>query len=278
MSLDPYFDSAPLAALGVLDGDEARRFALHAAGCLVCRREQAQFQRLVALVPLELDEVPTPVALRARVLAAAGVRPAPAVSDPRPQPARRPAPGPAWVGRAWAPWLGLAASVLLALGLAVALAQRNAARREATQARALAEQLGARASADREQWQAALEQERRLRLLLGQAEARVARLEGRAAAPQARARVVWSPISREALLIADGLAQAPAGRTYQLWVIADAAPAPAGTFDVDVAGRALVRTHEVEATEHVRTFAVTLEPAGGRAAPSGPMVLAGNVS
>jgi anti-sigma-K factor RskA len=33
----------------------------------------------------------------------------------------------------------------------------------------------------------------------------------------------------------------------------------------------------VEETRSVKTFAVTIEPAGGTAAPTGPMVLAGAV-
>lgn len=278
MTPDPYFDWAASAALGTLDGEEARRFALHVAGCLVCRRERAAFARVAALLPLGLDEVSAPAALRARVLAAAASQSV-VVTLPTSRSLR--APGTTLARAPRVAWLSWAAALLLALGLGVVLTQRNAARREVVQARALAsrwrDELRQHA-AEREQWQLALAHERRLRALLGRVETRVARLDGRPAAPQARARVVWSAASREALLIADGLAPAPVGRTYQLWVIADAAPAPAGTFDVDAGGSALVRSSAVAATEHVRTFAVTLEPAGGRPSPSGPMILAGNVS
>jgi anti-sigma-K factor RskA len=40
-------------------------------------------------------------------------------------------------------------------------------------------------------------------------------------------------------------------------------------------GSAIFRLPLVEDTAHVKTFAVTLEPAGGTPAPTGPMVLAG---
>ncbi len=277
MSLDPYLDWAAPAALGALDGDEARHFASHAAGCFACQREHAEFARVAALVPLGLDAVPASPALRARVLTSLTDSPVPAVLA-GPQRARAPRARDVGPRRFL---VALAACVLLALGLGAAVVQRNLARRQAVEAQALVQMWRARADlsdAERTRLQAALHSEQRLRALLGQAEARVARLEGRPVAPRAHARVVWSPTSRQALLIADGLAQAPVGRTYQLWVIADAAPTPAGTFDVDGAGRALVATHDVEATARVRTFAVTLEPSGGRPLPSGPMVLAGNVS
>jgi anti-sigma-K factor RskA len=78
--------------------------------------------------------------------------------------------------------------------------------------------------------------------------------------------------------IATGLTLAPAGYVYELWIIAKAAPVPAGIFQVDAQGRAVFRLPPGLQYADVKTFAVTREPEGGTQAPTGPMVLAGAVS
>ena len=109
-------------------------------------------------------------------------------------------------------------------------------------------------------------------------ETRVASLAGLAAAPQARARVVWHASRKEAVLVATGLTPAPPGKAYELWIIAKAAPVPAGVFQVDAQGRAVFRLPAGLSYEDVKTFAITVEPEAGTQAPTGPMVLAGAVS
>ncbi|MCL6640158.1 MAG: anti-sigma factor, partial [Candidatus Rokubacteria bacterium] len=61
------------------------------------------------------------------------------------------------------------------------------------------------------------------------------------------------------------------GRTYELWTLRGGAPRPAGTFEVGPSGEATVR---VAPAGPVDAFAVTVEPAGGVPAPTGPVVLA----
>jgi hypothetical protein len=65
----------------------------------------------------------------------------------------------------------------------------------------------------------------------------------------------------------------PAGRTYQLWLIRDKAPGvvSAGTFT----GEATLQFANQELLSGVKTLAVTDEPAGGSAAPTGHKVLVG---
>ena len=70
------------------------------------------------------------------------------------------------------------------------------------------------------------------------------------------------------------LPSAPTGKAYEMWTIGDAAPQPAGVFQVDTAGRGTHRIPPVEGGKPVKVFAVTLEPEGGVPAPTGPMVLA----
>ena len=64
-------------------------------------------------------------------------------------------------------------------------------------------------------------------------------LNGLAAAPAARGRVVWHETAGGQLYVA-GLPPAPAGKVYELWTIAGATPKPGGVFDVDTAGSASI--------------------------------------
>jgi anti-sigma-K factor RskA len=79
-----------------------------------------------------------------------------------------------------------------------------------------------------------------------------------------------SPSLGEAVLVADGLAAPPHGHTYELWVIDDTSPKPAGTFEP---GDSAALSRVVEGSmEGAKVIAVTVEPDGGRPTPSGDPV------
>jgi len=100
-------------------------------------------------------------------------------------------------------------------------------------------------------------------------------LAGLEPAPSARARMIWNE-RVGGLLVAAGLPPAPAGRTYQLWaIVGKNPPVSAGIFTVDARGTGSLRVSPLGGIRRVDVFAVTLEPAGGLPAPSGPMYLAG---
>ena len=69
-----------------------------------------------------------------------------------------------------------------------------------------------------------------------------------------------------ATLVVDDLAPAPAGKTYEAWVITDQIPKPAGTFAGGGVRTAFALTRDVP---DGATVAVTVEPAGGSKAPTG---------
>jgi anti-sigma factor RsiW len=78
--------------------------------------------------------------------------------------------------------------------------------------------------------------------------------------------------SGEAALLLTGLNPAPAGRTYEAWVIADGKPRPAGLFGVREETTVVALERPVPAGA---TVAVTLEPEGGVEEPTGePLVTA----
>ena len=267
---DTVRDLAALAALEALEGEEADAFAVLAASSAECQRELAVFRRVVERFPLGLDPLPPAAAVRARVLALTA-------------PTTRSLPGP--VARPSSrPWIGLAAAAVVAAASAagwwMVRGERDAARVRAAAAEAAAGDARQRLQQAELQLAAALsrglEQERGLQRLVAYHDTRLSTLAGLPAAPEARGRVLWSASNRQAVLLAAGLPPAPEGKTYEMWVIGRGAPVPAGVFQVGADGGAVFRLPEVAETAQATTFAVTLEPAPGTPAPTGPMVLAGS--
>ena len=81
----------------------------------------------------------------------------------------------------------------------------------------------------------------------------------------ANGQLVVTPEGGAALIVTD-LAAAPAGKTYEAWVIAGGGPKPAGTFEGGGAQTAFALTRSVP---EGATVAVTIEPTGGSTAPTG---------
>lgn len=267
MSEDRFLELVPLAALGALDGRENAEFQAHARDCLVCHAELEIQERLVALIPQSTAPVAPSPAVRRGILEAVGPAQAERVERSRTG------------GRLYAA-LATAAALALGIGLLITRGQREAARRDAEAAQEASEassDQARQALAELETLRKELVEERALSKLVADPVSRVTSLNGRPPAPNASGRVVWNPRTREAILMASGLASAPAGKTYEVWVIARA-PFPAGVFAPRSDGTAVFRLSALEATVAIKTFAVTLEPAGGVRAPTGPMVLAGPVS
>jgi anti-sigma-K factor RskA len=181
----------------------------------------------------------------------------------------------------WLSGLATAAAVAFGVGLIFTVHQRDAARQENDELRRQHDALEVRARAidqEREALQRRLAWEASVRDLVAQPEARTTPLAGQGPAVGAKGRVVWNPTTREAVLVVSGLDPAPPGKAYEIWVIADGAPVPAGVFQVEPDGRAAFRLPAVEQTARAKTFIVTLEPVAGSPAPGGPAILLGPVS
>jgi anti-sigma-K factor RskA len=71
------------------------------------------------------------------------------------------------------------------------------------------------------------------------------------------------------------LPEAPQGKTYQLWAIADGEPKSAGVFSVDEKGNYVHVIKSLKDIGNVSAFAVSVEPAGGVTLPTGKIVLMG---
>ncbi|MGH8924029.1 MAG: anti-sigma factor [Acidimicrobiia bacterium] len=90
------------------------------------------------------------------------------------------------------------------------------------------------------------------------------------APPPPHAQVVFSESEEAAAVEFSGLTAPDQGTTYQLWLIGDGEPLPAGVFVPDDEGEATVLLQGEAQSGH--QVAITQEPAGGLPAPSGEVL------
>lgn len=260
--VDRFRELVPLAALDALDGQDLVDFREHLPGCPECQAELAAFGQVAGSLGASVGALPPPPALRDRVLASVGARPGVARAPAAPR-------------RSWPTTLAAAVAVATTLGLVAAGARLGQVRERVEALEGEVEQARREVS----QLQEALAEARAVGDILARPESQLTLLAGLETAPRARGRVVWNAGTREAVLLVSGLEAPPAGKAYEIWVIGPSnQPVPAGLFQPRPDGSAVVSLPRVEDTARARTFAVTVEPAVGSAAPTGPMVLAGAVS
>ncbi len=99
-------------------------------------------------------------------------------------------------------------------------------------------------------------------------------MRGTANAPGALASVYWNEKTKEVYLSIQDLKKLSQENQYQLWAIIEGKPVDAGVFDSNFTG--LLKMKEIGSG--AATFAVTIEPRGGKSSPSlETMQVAGNV-
>jgi Anti-sigma-K factor rskA, C-terminal len=276
-------------AIGALRAPEAQEVERHLLTCQAC----SEVARGLSLVPLALEahrpvETPSPFA-RTRLLSMIqGSASAKATADKAEGafgttasaerlPAGASAQSERISGASIAAWLAVAAALVLAAFLGwdgVRLRGRIAElTTELAQARAAVAATESRMamlqrSADRNQ--------SALAVLTAPDVARID-LAGQPDAPQASGRAYWSR-ARGMVFSAAALPPPPSGRTYQVWVVTSApAPISAGLIEPDSGGHVSAVFATPPDIPQPIAVAVTLEPAGGVPAPTGPKVLVGTV-
>lgn len=260
---DELANLAWIEALGALDPEDRRRLAAHLReGCPACLAALRGGNDVVArLAHLFAPASPSP-ALRARIERLAARRsPANGSDAQRPPRRARIASAASWVALAVAALFGADAwreSGRLREELALERAARIAASDEAAAERSRIERL----ASDHEA----------LGALLRAVAARDARALALTGPDGAGARAFVA--GERLVLFVHDLPSAPAGRTYQAWTIEDGTPRSAGTFDTGADGSARHAAQLPLAIGEGATIAVTLEPAGGVALPTGAIVLA----
>ena len=97
-------------------------------------------------------------------------------------------------------------------------------------------------------------------------------LTGSDMAKRAAGFLLYDSQTQKVWLYSLNLPENPTGTTYQLWAIYDK-PVSVGTFHLDIGETAHLLVKKVPSFTDAKTFAVSLEPSGGRPQPTGPMYL-----
>lgn len=219
---------AAALALGALPADEVGPAEQHVLTCESCAAEYAGFQETVARLAADAAQAP-PASLRRSVLAAVAVTPQ---LPPRPDNVRPLRP---WYRRP-ATLIAAAAAAVVIGGGVVAVNQLTGRTDQVAQT---PEQCVA-AAADRTE-----------------------------VTPEGgRGQVTYAPSCAAVTVDVSGLPALPAGRTYQLWAIADPQQAARslGVLDEAAAGQTQVVTQATRPGEVL--VAITAEPEGGSNAPT----------
>ena len=97
-------------------------------------------------------------------------------------------------------------------------------------------------------------------------------------APNALAASVWSAQDQRGVLVVEGLPALPPSQAYQLWIIDSkvAAPVSAGVLPANATGTLRVQFSAAVHVDSAERFAISIEPNGGVASPTGKIVMASN--
>lgn len=224
-------DELAAYALGILDPDEQRAVSTHLTGCGSCRAESAALAETVWAVS-ETAGRDAPGRVRAAI-----------VERARRDSALAPGPRPSFWTALFRP-VPMIVPIALAAVLVLALVGFGSARRDADRyAVAIASAVGARV------------------VPLSATSAAVAGVRGSLVVPTNGAKPY---------LILD-LPSAPAGKTWEAWVIRGGTAARAGI----TADRGITTLELGAPLAPGDTVAITVEPAGGVDTPTGPPILAG---
>jgi anti-sigma-K factor RskA len=250
-------------ALDALDAAERQRFEEHLDSCARCQDEVRSFQS-VAVRLASLAEVAPPPHLAAAVLARAssGTQAVPTPLDRgragavvgsgsartvrgRRLPASRSWSRPGSARRRWVAVAAIAAVGLGAIGVSVRLVQVE----------------------DR------LDRYHDVAEVAMAPGAQVVHLRGTAGS----ATVILAAEQGKALVSAEDLAPVPGNSTYQMWLLSDGPPAPAGLFRPGAAGR-VATVLDVDVPTGAGGLGVTVEPRRGSLAPTTPVILSGELA
>jgi anti-sigma-K factor RskA len=278
-------------ALGALDGAEARDLLAHLEGCAECRAELESWNETAAALACTAPLVEPSLELRSRILEsihAEGAKTVPRSAQKRDngkaaniavesskaesnvvpfvKPARR-----AW---STASMVGAIAASLALVAIAVSLLvlwnRYSTTQQEMARLSARLNQTQEELAREREQ----LAHEREAIALITQPDTRMATLAGTEIASSAHAKFVFDRNTGRAMLMADNLPAAPAGKAYQLWFIAEGkSPMPGQVFTPDASGHAEMRDEVPAEARNATIFVITLEPSEGVPAPTGPKYL-----
>jgi len=241
---EDYKEMIPARALSALDAAEERVLNEHLDNCSECRKELEEWQATAAALAVVPDPVEPSPEVRERILGE--VRKDRSASNvvPLRSPARN----------VWSSFgsLGAIAAVVLFIALLIGvfvLWQQN---------RAIKQELANKNTFIE---------------LVNTPGARVSELKGIDQGTGATAKLAHDTAGR-AMLMASKLPGVPAGKAYQLWfIVPNKPPMPGKTFVPDSTGNAVLKDEMTGEAVDAKVFAITIEPASGVTAPTGPIYL-----
>ncbi|HEY4837886.1 MAG TPA: anti-sigma factor [Candidatus Acidoferrales bacterium] len=245
-----------LYALGVLEGDELRRIETHMNSCADCSQKIAEARGRIALLAFSAEPAEPSLEVRQRLMARIRAEADPARATVTERTER--APSSFW-NFAWG-------TLALALAIfAVYLWNSN---------KVLQQELDRQEAAMKTQV-ALTEKERAIVALFSSPKTVTVNLAAKAPNATEPGRVVYNA-QQGALVYVGTLPQLAADKSYELWVIPQTGnPIPAGVFSAEPSGEAKVVLPNIPAGISPKAFAVTIEPAGGGATPTGPFAQVG---
>jgi hypothetical protein len=252
-----------LAAYALGDAEEGAAAArAHLAVCPSCQRDLREYRLVAGMLPYSASESTPRPALRDQLIAAVAQAAEPSPS-PRPAPHTTPGVSARNPGRRRSFWATLALA-----GLVLALLVWNIAlQRELESQTAIVAQ-------SRQNWQTMI-------VLLDDAALARYALTADPAPPAgeypAHGHFWASPQEQVACLVVQGLPELPDDQVYQVWLVRGNQQSSGGTFEARN-GKAWTFVDPDQPIAAYSELFVTIEPAGGSAAPAGARVLSGTLA
>jgi anti-sigma-K factor RskA len=241
---DDYKEMIPARALSALDATETRALNEHLDNCSECRRELAEWEATAAALAIAADPAEPSPKVREQILneirndrSAGQVIPFKSTSR-----------------NIWSSFgsLGAIAAVVIFAVLLIGLAVQW------RQNRVMKEKLA---------------RSQEFLQLVTTPGAKVTELRGIDLGTGASAKLAYDK-SGHAMLMADKLPTVPEGKAYQLWfIVGKNPPMPGKTFVPDREGKGMLKDQVPEVAMDSAIFAITMEPAQGVDAPTGPIYL-----
>lgn len=249
---EQFADDLALYALSALEGEERLALEKHLETCPSCRKEVEQLRGDVALLALSVSGPTPPSRCRERLMATIA-------KEPRRSRARVSKP------MAWWRLLEWGVAVVAVALIAILLRQNRDMRRHIAQ-------LETNSAAQQQQ----LVQAKELMATLTSADAVHFTLVAGKTPPQPQGKVIYVRSSGTLVFLASHMPELPPQRTYELWLIpTSGAPVPAGLFKPDAHGSAALLKPSLPTGVEAKTFAITVEPSAGSAAPTSTPIMVG---
>ena len=251
-----------LYALGALEGEEKEAIESHVTNCATCSQKLAEAQGRIAMLALGAPHVEPSQSVRERLVSRLHSTVEDRAVNSRPAEPERAG---GFVGRWWAAVLAPAA-VILALAAFFLWTENAQLDRQLAQLRATVQEQ-----------QKQLEYARNVAHLMEAKDTVSVSLAPMPGMPNGAVKVMYN--EKMGMLMYDGwIEPPPEDKSYQLWVVPmEGNPISVGVFNPATSDSAHWLTRIPEGVP-ARAFAITLEPAGGAPAPTGPQVLAGPAS